>query len=99
MKPQREGQFYSSRLLSNSGVLPAISFRKNSRLNSKKKVNITIIKPITPNKSHGWDNISSKRTKMCVESLTLPIFEAALNGGFSPDDWKQGNIVPVHKKD
>ena len=28
------------------------------------------------------------------------IFEAALNdGGVFPDDWKKGNIVPIHKKD
>ena len=35
------------------------------------------------------------------KSLTLPLkmtFEAALNDGFFPDDWKKGNIVPVHKK-
>ena len=39
---------------------------------------------------------------MCGESLALPlkmIFEAALNDGVFPDDWKKGNIVPVHKKD
>ena len=27
------------------------------------------------------------------------IFEAAFNDGVFPDDWKKGNIVPVHKKD
>ena len=26
------------------------------------------------------------------------IFEAALNDGFFPNDWKKGNIAPVHKK-
>ena len=39
---------------------------------------------------------------MCCESLALPlkmIFEAALNDGVFPDDWKKGNIVPVHEKD
>ena len=38
---------------------------------------------------------------MCGESLTLKplkmIFEEALNDGLSPDDWKKGNIVPIHK--
>ena len=36
------------------------------------------------------------------ESLVLPlkmIFQAALNDGVFPDDWKKGNIVPIHKKD
>ena len=27
------------------------------------------------------------------------IFEAALNDGVFSNDWKKGNIVPVHKKD
>ena len=39
---------------------------------------------------------------MCGESLSLPlnmIFEAALNDGVFPDDWKKVNTVPVHKKD
>ena len=39
---------------------------------------------------------------MCGESLALPLkmmFEATSNDGVFPDDWKKGNIVPVHKKD
>ena len=27
------------------------------------------------------------------------IFEAALHDAVSPEKWKKGNIVPVHKKD
>ena len=40
--------------------------------------------------------------KTCGESLVLTlkmIFEVALNDGAFPDDWRKGNIVPVHKKD
>ena len=40
--------------------------------------------------------------KIFGESLALPlkmIFEAALNDGVFPSDWKKGNIVPVRKKD
>ena len=36
------------------------------------------------------------------ESLALHlkmIFQAALNDRVIPDEWKKGNIVPVHKKD
>ena len=39
---------------------------------------------------------------MCGESLSLPlkmIPEPALSDGVFPDNWKKGNIVPVHKKD
>ena len=34
--------------------------------------------------------------------IALPlkmIFKAALNDGIFADDWKKGNIVPLHKKD
>ena len=40
--------------------------------------------------------------KLCEVSLALNlkmIFEAALNDSVFPDDWKKGNIVPVHRKD
>ena len=57
-------------------------------------------KSLDSNKSHGCDDISIKMIKMCGKSLTLPmIFEEALNDGLFPDDWKKGNIVPVHKTD
>ena len=49
-----------------------------------------------------WGSISMKMIKMCSEWVALPfkiIFEAALNGGVFSNDWKKGNIVPVHKKD
>ena len=39
---------------------------------------------------------------MCGDTLAFPlkmIFEAVLNDGVFPNDWKNGNIVPVHKKD
>ena len=43
-----------------------------------------------------------KMVKLCGLSLALNlkiIFEAALNDSVFPDDWKKGNIVPVHRKD
>ena len=84
-------------------MLPDISFHTNARLNSfsiTEKYILAIIKTLDPNKPLGWDNISIKMIKMCGESLGLPlIFEATLNDGVFPDDWKKSNIVPVHKKD
>ena len=38
---------------------------------------------------------------MCRQSLSLPlkmIFEPALNDGVFPDDWKNCDIMPVHKR-
>ena len=40
--------------------------------------------------------------KTCCESLILSlkmIFKASLNDIIFPDDWKEGNSVPAHKKD
>ena len=85
-------------------MLRDINFHTNARLNSfsiTEKDILAIINSLDPNKSHGWDNISIKMIKMCGESLALPlkmIFEAALNDGAFPDDWKKVNIVPVYKK-
>ena len=91
--------------VSNSSVLPDISLHTNARLNSfsiTEKDILTIIKSLDPNKYHKWDNISIKIIKMCGELLALPlkvISEAVLNDGVFPDDWKKGNIVPVHNND
>ena len=78
--------------MSNSSVLPGISFYTNTHLNSfciTDKDILAIIKSLDPNKFHGWDNISIKTIKICGGSLALPlklISEAALNYGVFPDD-------------
>ena len=46
--------------------------------------------------------ISIKIMQVCGELLTLPlkiIFEATVNDGVFPDDWKKGNTVLFDKKD
>ena len=99
--------YFSSQCIpvSNSSVLPDISFHENARLKSfsiTEKDILAIIKSLDPNKSHGWDNILIKMIKLCGKLLALPlemIFEAALNNGAFLNDWEKGNIVPVHKKD
>ena len=60
---------------------------------------LAIIKSLDPNKSHVWD-VSIKMIKLFEELLAPPlqmIFEAVLNDGAFPDDWKKGNIIPAHK--
>ena len=85
-------------------MLPDISFHISTSLNSfsvTEKDILAIIKSLDPNKSHRWD-ISMKMIKMCGGTLAFPlkmIFEAVLNDGVFPNDWKNGNILPVHKKD
>ena len=52
----------------------------------------TIISNLDPNKSHGWDNLSVRKIKLCDDSLIYPlkcIFEGALQEGKYPDCWKK----------
>ena len=85
--------------------MPDIFFRTNSRLN-----NITIdhdsivkiIKNLNSAKAHGWDGISIRMIKLCEHTITIPliiIFRKAILTGIYPENWKRGNIVPVHKKE
>ena len=57
-------------------MLPDISFHTDTHPKSFSitgKDILAIIKPLDPNKFHGWDNISVKVIKMCRESLELPL--------------------------
>ena len=60
-----------------------------------------IIKNLNPNKGHGFDGISIRMIQLCGDSIIFPlstIFKTAIKAGVFPDNWKKGNIVPVHKK-
>ena len=59
-----------------------------------------IIKNLNSYKSHGWDNISIRITKLHGKSIVYPlkfIFEASLLGGEFSDYCKKANIVPAHR--
>ena len=92
-------------IFNNGSIIPEINYKTN-----KRKMDITfsflelskIIKDLNPNKAHGHDNISIKMIQMCGNSIIAPLkllFESAIKSGHFPDSWKQGNIVPVHKKE
>ena len=62
---------------------------------------MAFIRALNINKAHGWDDISIRMIKLCDESLLKPlmnIFQFSLATGKFPNDWKKGNIVPIHKK-
>ena len=47
------------------------------------------------------DGISIRMLKLGSPSIIKPlsiIFQNCLKSSIFPDDWKKGNIVPVHKK-
>ena len=53
-----------------------------------------------PNKAHVHDGV--RTLKLSCPSIIKPlliIFRNCLKFGTFPDDWKKGNVVPVHKKD
>ena len=100
-------EFFASQcsLITNNSTLPDILFRTNNRLN-----NITIdhdsitkiIKNLNSAKAHGCDGISIRMIKLCEQTITVPliiIFKKAILTGIYPENWKKGNIVPVHKKE
>ena len=92
-------------LQNNSSTLPkSNTYHTENRLN-----NITfdneklpkIIQSLDANKAHGYDGISIRMLKLSSPSIIKPlsiIFQNCLESSIFPDDWKKGNIVPVHKK-
>ena len=53
------------------------------------------------NKAHGHDGVSVRMLKFSWQSIIkrfLIIFGKCLKLGTFPDDWKKGNVVPVHKQ-
>ena len=92
-------------VFNNGSTLPDFSYKNNSRIDNviiNSNSIIKIIKDLNPTKAHGWDGISIKMIKICGESIIPPlmiIFNNSLLTGAFPENWKRGNIVPVHKKE
>ena len=61
---------------------------------------LKIIRNLDPNKAHRHD-ISIQMIKICDTSICRPlklIFQACLESGKFPNEWKKANVVPVHKR-
>ena len=62
---------------------------------------LKIIQSLDASKAHGYDGISIRMLKLSSPFIIKPlsmIFKNCLKSSTFPDDWKKGNIVPVHKK-
>ena len=85
--------------------MPYFSYRTNSRINSFHATEndiLLILKSLDSTKVHVCDNSSIRMSKICNESLTIPlkiIFDNSLKNGVFLEIWKRANVVPVHKKD
>ena len=90
----------------NNSTLPTKSntYHTENRLNNITFENEKLLKRIQSldvNKAHGYDVISIRMLKLSSRSITKPlsiIFQSCMKSDIFPDDWKNGSIVPVHKK-
>merc|ERR1712074_60201 len=59
------------------------------------------MKNINPNKAAEPDGIPGQLLKICAEELApvfTTLFQAPINQGNVPEDWKKANIMPLFKK-
>lgn len=64
--------------------------------NKKKNENNSIIRY---NRTHGYCANSVRMLKLSIPSIVKPLtimFQSYLKSGIFPDDWRKGNIAPVH---
>ena len=92
-------------IILNSSSLPSeVLYLTNKRLSKIEFLEEDIFKIIIgldSSKAHGHDMISIRMLKLCGMPICKPlkiIFENCLVNGYFPDDWKQANVVPIHKK-
>ena len=90
--------------LPNNSELPTLRSLTNSRISffeiTSNEIN-DIITGLNSKKAHGPDNISVNMVKLCGKHLCVPlkiIFDNILETGIFPDQWKEANVTPVHKK-
>ena len=60
-----------------------------------------LLENINPHKAIGPDNIPGNFLKICASEITdvfVILFQASLDQGIVPRDWKSANIVPLFKK-
>ena len=88
----------------NDSILPPLSYLTGSRIcniDISERDIIDILTGLNVNKAHGPDGISGNMIKLCGHHLGKPlkiIFSNILKTGKFPDQWKEANVTPIHKK-
>ena len=85
-------------------VLPPLAYHTNNRLShftiTTEEVQ-NILKYLNVSKAHGPDDISAHMIKLCADEICEPlkiIFQTIIDTGIFPEQWKEANVTPVHKK-
>ena len=92
-------------IVNNNSELPVTLTRKTheslSTIDFSTDDILKIIRNLNPNKTHVHNMFSIQMIKICDTSICRPlklIFQACLESGKFPNEWKKANVVPVHKK-
>ena len=91
--------------IKNGSKLPNFSYKIEKILISfdiKDNDILQLIKNLNVDKAHGWDQLSIRMIKTCVDSITFPlrlIFKSMINEGVFSEDWKKSNVVLTYKKE
>ena len=90
--------------LDNGSTLPFFhkkTMASLSHIDVDPKLIVTIIKNLSTNKAHGYDEISVHMLKLVIDEISIPlkmIFDRCIAEGKFPSAWKKANVQPVHKK-
>ena len=91
-------------LFQTDSVLPPLIYHTTSNLSSfdiRTEEIKDILKVLKTNKAHGPDNIAVSMIQLCGDDICVPlqiIFLNIIESGIFPDQWKEANVTPVHKK-
>ena len=94
---QFQDQSHASRIPTNSNLRKRFSFRATNDQEVK-----LILEKINPNKAPGYDLIPPRAVKASAPSLSKPLSDlinTIISRSEVPDEWKHGQITPLHKKD
>ena len=94
-------------VFSNPSPKISANFDEKDRLPTLKPINVTLIgilkllKSLNPNKANGPDSVPGNFLKLCayeIAEMYQVLFQASLDQGVVPPDWKKANVVPLFKK-
>ena len=63
---------------------------------------LNVVKKLDHSKAHGHDPISIGMVQICGKAICKPsylIFSSCVELGIFPTEWKEANVIPIHKRD